>query len=82
MSSEFTFGDNSDEFSIFRESMAVTAWLRSMKRRCYGCWKLVCTWEPERLEQIVDIPVPQIEEEIAEVNRFLQCVKQYLEPLL
>ena len=42
----------------------------------------VCTWGPERLEQIVDIPVPQIEEEIAEVNRFLHCVKQYLEPLL
>ena len=42
----------------------------------------VCTWKPERLEQIVDIPVPQIEEEIAEVDRFLHCVKQYLEPLL
>ena len=41
----------------------------------------VCTWGPERLEQIVDIPVPQIEEEIAEVDRFLHCVKQYLEPL-
>ena len=26
----------------------------------------VCTWNPERLEQIVDIP--QIEEEIAEVG--------------
>ena len=50
--------------------MAVTAWLRSMNRRCYGCWNLVyavCTWK--QLEQIVDIPVPQIEEEIAEVNR-------------
>ena len=65
--------------------MAVTAWLRSMKRRCCGCWNLVyavCTWEPGRLEQIVDIPVPQIEEEIAEVDRFLHCVKQYLEHLL
>ena len=31
----------------------------------------VCTWKPRRLEQIVDIPVPLIEEEIAEVNRFL-----------
>ena len=65
--------------------MAVRAWLRSMNRRCYGCWNLenaVCTWKPERLEQIVDIPVPQIEEEIAEVDRFLHCVKQYLEPLL
>ena len=31
----------------------------------------VCTWKPERLEQIVDIPVPQIEEEIAKVDRFL-----------
>ena len=49
--------------------MAVTAWLRSMNRRCYGCWNLVyavCTWKPGRLEQIVDVPVPQIEEEIAE----------------
>ena len=36
----------------------------------------------ERLEQIVDIPVPQIEEEFAEVDGFLHCVKQYLEPLL
>ena len=42
----------------------------------------VCTWKPERLEQIVDFPVPQIEEEIAEVDRFLHCVKQYLELLL
>ena len=42
----------------------------------------VCTWGPERLEQIVDIPVPQIEEEIAKVDRFLHCVKQYLGPLL
>ena len=39
----------------------------------------VCTWKRERLEQIVDIPVPQIEEEIAEVDRYLHCVKQYLE---
>ena len=36
-------------------------------------------WEPE---QIVDIPVPQIVEEIAEADRFLHWVKQYLEPLL
>ena len=42
----------------------------------------VCTWKPERLEQIVDIPVPQIEEEIAEVDRFFHCVKQFLKPLL
>ena len=42
----------------------------------------VCTWKPERLEQIIDIPVPQIEEEIAEVDRFLHGAKQYLEPLL
>ena len=36
-----------------------------MNRKCYGCWYLwenaVCTWKPE---QIVDIPVPQIVEEI------------------
>ena len=42
----------------------------------------VCIWKPERLEQFVDILVPQTEEEIAEVDRFLHCVKQYLEPLL
>ena len=30
----------------------------------------VCTWKPERLEQIVDISLPHIEEEIAEVDRF------------
>ena len=42
----------------------------------------VCTWKCERLEQIVDIPVPQIEEEIEEVSRFLHCVKQYLELFL
>ena len=30
----------------------------------------------------VDVPVPQIEEEIAEADRFLHCVKQYLEPFL
>ena len=30
----------------------------------------------------VDVPAPQIEEEIAEVDRFLHCVKQYLEPFL
>ena len=65
--------------------MVVTAWLRSMNRQCYGCWNLVhavCTWKPGRLEEIVDIHVPQIEEEIAEVERFLHCVKQYLEPFL
>ena len=38
----------------------------------------VCTWEPERLEQIFDIPVPKIEEEIAEVDKILHCVKQFL----
>ena len=65
--------------------MAVTVWLRSMNRRRTACWNLVfavCTWKLGRLEQIVDIPVPLIEEEFAEVNRFLHCVKQYLEPLL
>ena len=65
--------------------MAVTAWLRSMNRRCYDCWHLVyavCTWKPERLEQIVDIPVPQIGEEMAEVDRFLHCEEHYLEALL
>ena len=63
----------------------VAAWLRSMNRRRYYCWNLVYaveTCKPERLELIVDIPVPQIEEEIAEVDRFLHCAKQYLELLL
>ena len=41
----------------------------------------VCTWKHERLEQIVDISVPQIDEDISEVDRFLHCVKQDLEPL-
>ena len=31
----------------------------------------VCTWKSGRLEQIVDIPVPQIEEEFVEPNQFL-----------
>ena len=59
--------------------MAVTAWLRSMYTRCYGYWyfvSAVCIWNPERLEQIVDVPVPQIEEEVAEVNRFFHYVNQ------
>ena len=29
----------------------------------------VCTWKSGRLEQIVDIPVPQIEEELVEANQ-------------
>ena len=29
----------------------------------------VCTWKSERLEQIVDIPVPKIEEEFVEPNQ-------------
>ena len=40
------------------------------------------TWKPERLEQIVNIPVPQIEEEIAEVSKSLDRVQQYLDRLL
>ena len=28
-----------------------------------------CTWQSRRMEQIVDIPVPQTEEEIEEVNQ-------------
>ena len=51
----------------------VNPWLiRSMNRICYGCWYLcvyaVCIW---KLEQIVDIPVPQIVEEITEVSKSL-----------
>ena len=59
--------------------MAVAAWLRSVYRRCYGCRNLghaVSIWYPERLKQIVDVPVPQIEEEVAEVNRFFHYVNQ------
>ena len=31
----------------------------------------VCTWKSGRLEQIVDIPVPQIEEELVEANQLV-----------
>ena len=31
--------------------------------------RAVCAWKLERLDQIVDIPVPQSEEEIAEVKQ-------------
>ena len=65
--------------------MAVTAWLRSMHRRCFGCWIWFSQYAFGNLSdwsRSFDIPVPQIEEEIAEVDRFLHCVKQYLEPLL
>ena len=39
----------------------------------------VCTWKPERLEQIDDIPVPQTEEEIVEVNQLVpqERIKQH-----
>ena len=51
----------------------VNPWLmRSTNRICYGCWYLwkmqYAAWKPE---QIVDIPVPQIVEEIAEVSKSL-----------
>ena len=55
----------------------------------------VRTWKPGRLEQIVDIPAPQTEEEIAEVSQLvpqervqqhqradLHCVEQHSEPLI
>ena len=58
--------------------MSVTAWLRSMSRLCYDCWYLRYMQYVGNLKQIDDILVPQIEEEIAEVDRFLHCVKQYL----
>ena len=38
-----------------------------------------CEWKPE---QIVDIAVPQIVEEVAEVSKSLDRVQQYPEPLL
>ena len=52
--------------------MAGTAWLRSTHRRCFSCW-IGYAWyvlgNLGRPEQIVDIPVPQIEEEITEVDK-------------
>ena len=51
--------------SVQCESMAGTAWLRSMHRRRFSCWIWHTQYvlgKPERLEQIVDVPVPQIEE--------------------
>ena len=43
---------------------------------------IVCVGKPGQPEQIVDIPVPQIVEEIAEVSKqILDCVQQYPEPL-
>ena len=55
-------------------SMTNTAWLRSTHRRCFSCWNLVCVvyvGKPGELEQIVNIPVSQIVEEIAEVSKSL-----------
>ena len=55
-------------------SMTGTAWLRSTHRRCFSFWYLVCVvciGKPGELEQIVNIPVPQIVEEIAEVSKSL-----------
>ena len=55
-------------------SMTGTAWLRSTQRRCFSCWNLVCVvcvGKPGQPEQIVDIPVPQIVEEMAEVSKSL-----------
>ena len=49
-------------------SMTNTAWLGSTHRRCFICWNLVWIGKPGELEQIVNIPVPQIVEEITESN--------------
>ena len=43
---------------------------------------VVCVGKPGQPEKIVDIPVPQIVEEVAEVSKILDCVQQYPEPLL
>ena len=54
--------------------MTGTAWLRSTHRRCFSCWNLVCVvcvGKPGQPEQIIDVPVPQIVEEIAEVRKSL-----------
>ena len=51
--------------------MTGTAWLRSTHRRCFNVLYLVCVvciGKPGELEQIVNIPVSQIVDEIAEVN--------------
>ena len=53
-------------------SMTNTAWLRSTHRRCFSCWNLVCVvyiGKLGELEQIVNIPVPQIVEEIADMSK-------------
>ena len=55
-------------------SMTNTAWLRSTHRQCFSCWNLVCVvcvGKLGELEQIVNIPVSQIVEEIAEVSKSL-----------
>ena len=54
--------------------MTNTAWLRSTHRRYFSCWNLVCVvcvGKPGELEQIVNIPVSQIVEELAEVSKSL-----------
>ena len=54
--------------------MELNPWLmmRSMNRICCGCWYLwYMQYVPGNRRQIVDIPVPQIVEEIAEVSKSL-----------
>ena len=47
-------------------SMTKTAWLRSTHRRCFRCWNLEWIGKYGEPEQIVNIPVTQIVEEIAD----------------
>ena len=62
----------------------VNPWLmRSISRLCYDCCYLrYMQYAPGNLKQIDDILVPQIEEEIAEVNKSFDRVRQCREPLL
>ena len=48
--------------------MTGTAWLRSRHRRCFSCSIWYAFGKTGELEQIVNIPVSQTVEEIAEVK--------------
>ena len=57
--------------------------MKSMNRLCYDCWYLwYVQYIPGDLKQSDDILVPQIEKEIAEVSKSLDCLQQYPGSLL
>ena len=62
----------------------VNPWMmRSMNRKCDGCWYLwYVQYVPGNLKQIDVFLVPQIEEEITEVSKSLDRLQQQPEPLL